>query len=546
MGDERGPWIGSSWMVAVAAGDARSPRRRAVLTWVLGGALLLGALGGAGAHPVSAALPLPPVDTSEVGATGRVPDAGVAPLPEAPPAAPLPAEPSPSTGGSGSDVPETMLAAYRNSQADMAVAAPGCHLSWALVAGIGKVESDHAYGGAVAPDGTTERPILGPQLDGAGGNAAITDTDGGALDHDPVWDRAVGPTQFIPSSWRTYGADGNGDGVADPDNAFDAALATGRYLCAGGTDLATASGRHDAVFRYNHSESYVATVLRWADAYASGALPVPDTAGGIPDPVLASGSGSPTLAALPGPFPTTGARPAPSGSGLLAGGPLPAVPSTPGVPAPSSAPLTASGLVPGAPRDLVPPSSGVVSSGVVPSGVVPSGVLPSLPGLVPGAPSGVVPPSSGVVPPPVGVPSSTPTGSSSAGPTSPTPTGSSSIAPTSPFAVVPPAAPKPPAPPSPASPPPSSTPPKATPPSSTPPSSTPPSSTPPSSTPPSSTPPSSTPPSSTPPSSTPPSSTTTTSKAATIPVATLCTAEPAAVATAFGVPAADLTAATTA
>ncbi len=71
------------------------------------------------------------------------------------------------------------------------------------------------------------------------GNAAIPDTDGGALDHDATWDLAVGPTQFIPSSLRTYGADGNGDGRADPDNVFDAGLATARYLCSSGGDLPT-------------------------------------------------------------------------------------------------------------------------------------------------------------------------------------------------------------------------------------------------------------------------------------------------------------------
>nr|WP_246326215.1 lytic murein transglycosylase [Actinomycetospora corticicola] len=287
-----------------------------------------------------------------------------------------------------------MLAAYRGAESSLAAAAPDCHLSWALVAGIGKVESGHAYGGAVSADGTTESPILGPQLDGTGGNASIADTDGGALDHDAVWDRAVGPTQFIPTSWRTYGADGNGDGVADPDNAFDATLATGRYLCAGGTDLATASGRHDAVFRYNHSEAYVATVLRWADAYASGALPVPDTEGGIPDAVLASGD--PTLAALPRSFPTTGAAAAPSGAGLLGGSPVPA-----GVPSASASPLAAP-VLPGA---VAPPAGSPA-------------LVPGTSASVPGPSSSVPGPSSGapVLP---GPPSSTPAGSSSSTPAGP-------------------------------------------------------------------------------------------------------------------------------
>ena len=265
-----------------------------------------------------------------------------------------------------------MLAAYRAAATTVDRTAPGCRLTWPLVAGIGKVESGHASGGAVDADGTTRRPILGPQLTGTNGNAAIPDTDGGALDHDATWDRAVGPTQFIPSSWRIYGADGNGDGRADPDNVFDAGLATARYLCSSGGDLSGAAARHDAVFRYNHSEDYVATVLRWADAYASGALPVPDTTGpGDGDGGLADGpvvDGAPTLAALPSPssrIPTAGGAPTaaagspvavpPTLGGALAAGPegpravaAPGPAAAPAAP-PASSTFPATPTAPGAP-----------------------------------------------------------------------------------------------------------------------------------------------------------------------------------------------------
>jgi hypothetical protein len=297
--------------------------------------VLLAGLGAAGPPaPVTAAEVLPPPDTSATGATGRLPDPVPVPLPIPPGAPPLEGAPipdEPTLGGSALGIPETVLAAYRAAATTVDRAAPGCRLTWPLVAGIGKVESGHASGGAVDADGTTRRPILGPQLTGTDGNAAIPDTDGGALDHDAMWDRAVGPTQFIPSSWRIYGADGNGDGRADPDNVFDAGLATARYLCSSGGDLSGSGARHDAVFRYNHSEDYVATVLRWADAYASGALPVPDSTGtGDGDDGLADGGivdGAPTLAALPSPssrVPTAGGVAAPS-----AGSPV-ALPSPPG------------------------------------------------------------------------------------------------------------------------------------------------------------------------------------------------------------------------
>ena len=81
---------------------------------------------------------------------------------------------------------------------------PGCHLPWTLLAGIGRVESDHGrYGGSVLGNDGVPRPaIVGVALNGKGPVAAIHDTDNGAFDGDTVWDRAVGPMQFIPSTWR--------------------------------------------------------------------------------------------------------------------------------------------------------------------------------------------------------------------------------------------------------------------------------------------------------------------------------------------------------
>jgi len=106
-------------------------------------------------------------------------------------------------------------------------------------------------------------------LDGAGDVAAIVDTDGGALDGDPLWDRAVGPLQFLPSTWDTYGADGDGDGVAEPQDLDDAAVAAGRYLCAAGGDLSTGAGWWRAVLAYNASTEYAENVLSAADGYAT-------------------------------------------------------------------------------------------------------------------------------------------------------------------------------------------------------------------------------------------------------------------------------------
>jgi transglycosylase-like protein with SLT domain len=161
------------------------------------------------------------------------------------------------------DIPLIALAAYRAAADGLARSDPGCTLDWTTIAAIGRVESDHGrYGGArLSPDGSTSPLIRGAVLDGAVDAALVADTDGGAIDGNPEFDRAVGPMQFIPSSWRTYASDGNGDGQANPDNIFDAALAAARYLCAGGRDLRDLAQLRAAVFRYNHSESYVDLVL---------------------------------------------------------------------------------------------------------------------------------------------------------------------------------------------------------------------------------------------------------------------------------------------
>ncbi|WP_139279912.1 lytic transglycosylase domain-containing protein [Rhodococcoides yunnanense] len=165
-------------------------------------------------------------------------------------------------------IPDSVLAAYRSAESAMASESPSCHLPWNLLAGIGRIESGHARGGQVDDDGTTISPILGPILDGRrAGNTVILDTDHGDLDGDSAHDRAVGPMQFIPSTWSRYASDGNDDGIENPDNIYDATLAAGRYLCSGGEDLAEAADESAAVFRYNNSPVYVADVLAWSAAY---------------------------------------------------------------------------------------------------------------------------------------------------------------------------------------------------------------------------------------------------------------------------------------
>ncbi len=167
---------------------------------------------------------------------------------------------------------EVAVRAYGSAALRLAAEQPVCRLGWTTLAGIGGVESLHGTdGGAyLLTDGRTSQPIVGPALDGTDGNAAIRATPQTSEWHgDPTWDHAVGPMQFIPSTWERWESDGDGDGVTDPSDIADAAYAAGRYLCASGGNLTTPRGWTAAIFSYNHSDDYVRTVLAYANAYAS-------------------------------------------------------------------------------------------------------------------------------------------------------------------------------------------------------------------------------------------------------------------------------------
>ncbi|WP_334141754.1 lytic transglycosylase domain-containing protein [Rhabdothermincola sp.] len=174
----------------------------------------------------------------------------------------------------GLDLPLVALDAYVRAAKRMAFERPGCALRWQALAGIGKVESGHGtYGGArVTAAGRLSQAIVGPPLDGTNGNLLIHDSDGGQLDGDSVLDRAVGPMQFIPTSWRSLGRDGDGDGRADPHNIHDAALAAANLLC-GGRPLDSDDGLRAALLRYNNSERYATLVLQKVHGYDGFAFP---------------------------------------------------------------------------------------------------------------------------------------------------------------------------------------------------------------------------------------------------------------------------------
>ncbi|MGV9934084.1 C40 family peptidase [Streptomyces olivaceoviridis] len=176
-------------------------------------------------------------------------------------------------GGTAADIPPRMLTAYKKAVQQVRTYVPNCHgMHWPILAGIAKVESNHAIGRDIADNGTIRPKIHGVLLNGSGqgGNTTVfPDTDGGKWDGTANGERAVGPFQFLPSTWETIGKDANGDKVADPHNADDAALGAAIYLCGNGRDLTKRSQLKAAILQYNHSDEYVANVLGWIDQYTA-------------------------------------------------------------------------------------------------------------------------------------------------------------------------------------------------------------------------------------------------------------------------------------
>jgi hypothetical protein len=329
-----------------------------------------------------------------------------------------PIAPTVISGLAANGIPNVALNAYRVAAARMGTAEPSCGVDWSLLAGIGRVETNHGrFRGAVLnSDGTSTPRIMGPPLDGVQ-FAFIRDTDGGSWDGDSTYDRAVGPMQFIPATWRAYGVDADGTGSADPFNINDAALGAAHYLCVAGGNLRTDAGLRKAVMAYNHSDSYVNEVLALARAYASG-IPVADiplvgnTTGAIPAPRAYGGSGYYGGPAAPGP--AIGARDMTPASGPTTGQSAPsgAAPAESGAPADNGtadSPADPAGGTEGAGSQppAVPPAGGASGgSGSGGSGSGPaagSGPAPAVP-AVPAVPVVPAPVPAAPVPAPPAVP----------------------------------------------------------------------------------------------------------------------------------------------
>ncbi|MFI6066221.1 lytic murein transglycosylase [Micromonospora sp. NPDC051227] len=287
---------------AAAARATRAWARRPSGRLTLPGVFLLAlvaATAAAGALLVPAAIRAPrPVAVDASAAPSGIAAPGVpSGLPTSPlPTGPLPTQPLPTgglpgnglptgsvIGGRPSDalagwaqqvgakvgVPAVAMQAYGYAELVLAQTNRSCALSWTTLAAIGKVESDHGStnGARLGQDGKALPNIFGLPLDGKEGRMRIIDTDRGALDGDATLDRAIGPMQFIPTTWQEIGADADNDGRKDPHDLDDAALAAGNYLCKGGRNLSIAGDWWNAILSYNDVRRYAQEVYDTANRY---------------------------------------------------------------------------------------------------------------------------------------------------------------------------------------------------------------------------------------------------------------------------------------
>jgi hypothetical protein len=149
------------------------------------------------------------------------------------------------TGLATAGIPADYLSWYTGA----ARTCPG--LPWAVLAGIGKVESDHGQSGLPGVH--------------SGANAA----------------GAEGPMQFLPATFDQFAVDADPGLPVSPYDPADAIYTAARMLCADGARGGSTADIKQAIFAYNHAGWYVRAVLSWAARYAA---PAPAGPPGQPSP----------------------------------------------------------------------------------------------------------------------------------------------------------------------------------------------------------------------------------------------------------------------
>jgi membrane-bound lytic murein transglycosylase B len=283
-----------------------------------------------------------------------------------------------------SGIPVVAVEAYQRAANALAVSDPACQLPWQLLAAIGRVESDNGqFGGTVLlPNGNTSQPIYGIPLDGVDGVALVLNTNESEveLDGGSTYARAVGPMQFLPSTWLVYGTDANDDGDKNPNNIFDAALAAADYLCADGGDMANPAQEAAAVLRYNDADQYVLVVLELAGSYEQGDYATVPTSGPVGTVNNDAGSAASTPSSpqtkAPAPTQTPTEAPVQTPAPKPMASSSPATTATPTV-SPTATPTESSSPEPTATAAATPAPTETHVVGAAPSGQPSQAPLPS-------------------------------------------------------------------------------------------------------------------------------------------------------------------------
>lgn len=151
------------------------------------------------------------------------------------------------------DIPEVARLAYLRAAAEAREFVPDCKMRPSILAGIYAVASNHGDG-RLNGSGTADPPIAGPP--------------------DEVVAR-VGPGRFDSATWSRSRFDGNGDGVADPQNIYDAALTTSVVVCqaAPGVDLDSEEGLGRVIGTLGHDSPTVEAILGAIQSYGVRSRP---------------------------------------------------------------------------------------------------------------------------------------------------------------------------------------------------------------------------------------------------------------------------------
>jgi len=155
------------------------------------------------------------------------------------------------------DIPLRAMVGYAKATTKLGKDVPGCHLSWVTLAAVGKVTTDHgrARGGQLGTTGVLDKPL---------GMIEVRDFYNKVVSTP----NAAGPMQLTPSVWAKYQASSSG-GKPDVQNIDDAALSTGRALCAGGHDLSQGQTWWDAVSTLQPAPLFLHRTLATVNVYGT-------------------------------------------------------------------------------------------------------------------------------------------------------------------------------------------------------------------------------------------------------------------------------------